>query len=313
MNTPTRQIEIANTQAITPEALVAVRLWKLDCLVSDPKGLQKKLEQSLLDGFDELHVVSDFDRTLTPNTINGQKASTSVGKIREWGYLTKEYPALAYALYDQYHPIETDSNIPVIQKKAAMQEWRERHFALLIEHGMNKPIIEDVLKKFPIILRSWASEFFRILHSNQVPLLLFSAGLGDMIRQTLTALHLLTDNVHLLSNFFVFDGDGRAVDYTKPVIHVFNKDEGQVLNSPYSPVVQQRKNVILLGDTLWDTAMLEWCTHQVVIKIGYCHEPSKSNLELYSREFDCVLLDDQGLEPVIQLLRAIGGSKSKLS
>ena len=48
-------------------------------------------------------------------------------------YLNETYTAEAKALAEQYKTIEKDPTIETAVKKPLMQEWWEKHYALLIE------------------------------------------------------------------------------------------------------------------------------------------------------------------------------------
>ena len=49
-----------------------------DIHISDPSALEEKINKIKGDGGKHFHVVSDFDRTLTPMFVDGEKAETGV-------------------------------------------------------------------------------------------------------------------------------------------------------------------------------------------------------------------------------------------
>src|SRR3989338_7709874 len=114
-------------------------------------GLEEKIKKIKDAGNKCLHVVSDFDRTLTPLFFKGKKIETGVGQIRAGGYLSPEYAKEAYALKDKYYPIEIDETIPIEEKNKKMQEWWKTHLKIMIKYGLNKNVIEDIIKKRKII------------------------------------------------------------------------------------------------------------------------------------------------------------------
>jgi hypothetical protein len=68
-----------------------------------------------------MHVVSDFDRTLTKVFVNGKKIPSLISVIRDGNYLSSDYAEKAHALFNKYHLIETDTKIPLGEKKKAKQ------------------------------------------------------------------------------------------------------------------------------------------------------------------------------------------------
>ena len=80
-------------------------------IISNEKELKEKIENIKKGGKEKLHVISDFDRTLTKCFVDGEKNPTMIAYIRNGNYLTPDYSQKAHALFDKYHPIEISSNI----------------------------------------------------------------------------------------------------------------------------------------------------------------------------------------------------------
>ena len=120
------------------------------------KNFEQKKKKIKDIGVNHLHVIADFDRTLTKAFVKGQKSSTVFAQLREGKYLTPEYSVRAYALFEKYYPIEISPEITNEMKKAKMYEWWKAHLNLFIESGMNKQIIEDVIKTNKIEFRDLA-------------------------------------------------------------------------------------------------------------------------------------------------------------
>ncbi|MFA4887236.1 MAG: hypothetical protein WC595_03415 [Candidatus Nanoarchaeia archaeon] len=264
--------------------------------------LQEKIKQIKEQGKEKLHVVSDFDRTLTKSEINGRKIPSAISLIREGGYLTPDYAPAAYALFDKYHPIEIDPTVPLEEKTQKMQEWWEAHEQLLVKSGMHKKVIEDVFKKYPKVFREGTLEFLDLLSTNNIPLLIFSSGVGNLIEGWLHNEGKLTPNVHILSNTFNFNEQGYATGYKDKVIHVFNKSETAIQDKNYLNLIKARSNVLLLGDSLGDLGMTAGLHHNTIIKVGFLNEGIEKNLELYKENFDVVITEDGSMDYVNQLL-----------
>jgi len=113
-------------------------------IIPNPEELEQKIKAFSEQGAEHLHVLSDFDRTLTKAFVRRQKSPTVFAQIRNGKYLTPEYPSQAHELFDKYHPIEIDTSIPQEEKNTKMHEWWRAHFDLLIKCGMNKDVIEDI-------------------------------------------------------------------------------------------------------------------------------------------------------------------------
>ncbi|MBN1275738.1 hypothetical protein JXA12_05625 [Candidatus Woesearchaeota archaeon] len=85
-------------------------------------------------------------------------------------------------MYDTYRPLEEDSSLSAQERMQKMQEWWSTHDELMIRSGMSKGVLKRILDDHQGILKEGADEFLRMLHDHGVPLLIFSSGLGDLIK-----------------------------------------------------------------------------------------------------------------------------------
>lgn len=273
--------------------------------IKNQEELNKKINQIKQDGLNSLHIVSDWDRTLTKSFYKNKRTQTTFGQLREGGYLGEDYVKQAFDLHAKYYPIEKSKEIPKQEKLKKMKEWWETHLQLLIDKGMDKSVINELIQKKSIIARRGISEFMNILHQHNIQLLIFSAGLGDIIQEFLKSEKILFPNMHIISNFYKFDSNGKAVGYKNDIIHVFNKDEAHIKNNPYYNQIKQRTNVILIGDSVEDCDMIKGLNHKTTIKIGFLSENIEENLDSFKKEYDIIILDDGPMDYINDLIKNI--------
>lgn len=270
--------------------------------IKNPEILKKKIEKIKQEGINKLHIVSDFDRTLTNPFLDRRKAPSSIALIREGGYLTPEYVPKAFALFDKYHPIEIDEKIPQEIKNQKMHEWWSKHIKLISESGMNKEVIKDIMKKYKNIFRKKALELLDLLHELNIPTLIFSSGVGDLIEGFLKQENKFYKNIFIISNFFDYDENGNVKGYKSDIVHTFNKSEVQLKNKPYLEKIKKRKNVILLGDSLGDLGMTQGISHETIIRI--CFLNNKNKLKIFKDKFD-VVISNGSTDYVISLIKKL--------
>lgn len=257
-------------------------------------------------GADKLHILSDFDRTLIKTFVDGENVPSLISVLYNQNYLTPEYGPKAQELHKKYHTIELDPKIPKEDKKKAMLEWWTLHFDLLIKSGLNKKDLEKVVDSEKIQFREGFNEFIDFLKDKNIPLLIMSSsGLGgDSIKMCFEREKKLYDNVHIISNAFEWDAEGRALSVKQSVIYGMNKDETMIQDYPeVFERIKNRKNVILLGDSLDDVGMVQGFDCENLIKIGFLNDKIDENLENYKKTFDVVILNDGSLEFVNNLLK----------
>jgi len=268
--------------------------------IQNPENLKSKLETFTKDNF---HVVSDFDKTLTKAFIQGKKVLSSYSLVREGNYLSPEYVSQAHALFDKYHPYEISTSLSLKEKKKYMDEWWKEHWELMWKSGMNQNVLEDIVKKGKLELREGANQFFKLL--SNVPILIFSAGFGNLVELFLKSQKLMTPNVHLVANFFAFGDDGNILDVPDHYIHVFNKNEYEIASTPYYQEISNKPNVVLLGDSLGDLGMTEGMQHHEIIRVGFLNDKEEELSGLYQEKFDVVVTEDGSLEEVNEILKRI--------
>jgi len=276
-----------------------------DIIISNKNSLEKIKKKILEEGKEKFHVIADFDRTLTKAFVEGQKTPTVIAQVRNGNYLTKDYAPKAHTLFDKYHPIEIDTNIDDKEKNEKMHEWWMKHFELLVECGFNKKVIKEIVAKGGIEFREGALKLIDILHEKNIPLVIMSAGPGDMIIEYLKKEGRLYDNVHVVANFYDFNEKGIAVKVREPIIHSVNKHETEVKGLPIYEDLVKRKNVLLLGDGLGDLGMIEGFPYENVIKIGFLNYNIEESLDKFKENFDVVITNDESMEYITKLLKEV--------
>ena len=267
-----------------------------------------KIIDNFIKGWKEnLHILADFDRTLTQAFSDGKYRASLVSVLYEEWYLSAEYQKTAQWFAAKYRPIELDNSISMEDKKEVMKEWRTKHKLLLIKEWITKQDIYEAMKSQNINLREWSKNFFDILNKNNIPLIILSAGwLGTLsIEKYLENQKSLNNNIHLIWNEFIRDWDN-AIDFKKPIIHTFNKDETIIQAFPeIYEQVKNKKNVILLWDSLSDVKMIDGFEYNNLLKIWFLNKDVDKNIDKYKEAYDVVITDDGSMEFVNELLEKI--------
>lgn len=273
-------------------------------IISNPQELEKVKKAISEAGAEKLHVLTDFDRTLTTAFVDGKSVPSILSILRDGNYLTSDYTKKANELYDKYHPIEIDQKIPFEERKKTMREWWTVHFDLLVRSGLDKKDIEKLVEVGKIKFRDGISEFIDFLKTHNIPLIIISSsGIGgDAIPMFLKKEGKLYENVYIVSNSYEWDKDGKAIGVKQPIIHGMNKDETLIQNFPFFNTIKDRKNVLLLGDSLDDIGMVKGFDCENLIKVGFLNERVQENLESYKNIYDAVILNDSSMDYVNNLL-----------
>jgi 5'-nucleotidase len=271
--------------------------------ISNPEKFQKILLNFKKWWLGKIHIVSDFDRTLTYSKVDWREIPSLISILRIKKILWEEYSKKAYNLFNYYYPIEMTPNISLEIKKKEMLAWSTKHLNLLISSWLHRTDIKKAVNSGIVKLRNWVQEFLQFLNDKGIPLVIISANAlwWDSIKMYLEWQCLYFQNIFIESNNLVWDENGRAVSYWKWIIHTFNKSE-KVLSWEILEKVKHRKNVILLWDSIWDIGMVASFGYENLLKIWFLNKNVNENLEEYKKHFDMIMLNDGDFSAVNEIL-----------
>lgn len=276
-------------------------------IFSDPSSFDLKKEALIRGGASRLHLVADFDKTLTKGIWKGEKRFSLIELIRKYHYLPEGYVTEAYGLSDTYRPWENDPSLSLDERKNRMVEWWSTHVKVMSKYGLSREIVEKIIHEQEMGPREGLGTFLDILSAKNIPLLILSAAVTDLIEGFLRKEKMLHSNMHVISNAFSYDSFGKVTGYRENIIHSLNKSEVAVKDTPYYSQIVSRPNVILLGDGLGDAEMVDGLTHECVLKIGFLNENVEKNLDAFKQAFDVIILNDGKMDFVNDFLKEILG------
>lgn len=262
-------------------------------------SFEQKYADLVKGGADNLHIVTDFDRTLTKS---GEGAKTSFHALYESPLVSQKYKQEYRVLFNKYAKIETNMALSEKKRSKEMDDWWRAHQLLLVQENLVKKDFENFFNKNHIhILRDGVESFFKHAENCDVPTLIFSAGIGDVIQQILDAKN-ITGTISVVSNFLVWDIDGVAIGYRPPLITPLKK-KGAYVSEFHKKIVAERKGVLLIGDSLSDVSMADSLLSETILRIGFVDDAK--NMEAYCEVYDVVISGDADFSEVNRLFLGI--------
>lgn len=240
-----------------------------------------------------VYVVIDFDKTITAKESDD---SWNVSGSLLGEYFEKEINTL----YEKYRPIELDYQIPEEEKEKAMKEWYEKCMNLYYKYHLTKELLVESVQKSNLIYRKGAKEFLQKAHQENVPIIILSAGIGNVIEQFLKETDCYFDNFFIISNFMEFDEKGKVkkFDNTK-MIHTLNKTMKGKLSDNFTEEIKDKTYKILIGDLKEDEKMIEQEEWDTTLKIGILEYKVEERLQDYQENFDMVLTGEDATFEVL--------------
>jgi len=277
-------------------------------IISNPENVEEIKKKIISEGKEKFHVLADFDGTLTyDHNEKGKLYPSLISVLRDGDYISKDYAEKAHELANKYRPKEKDESLPLAERKQAMTNWWNEHFDLLIKSGLNEKHLEDIANSGIIKLRKGSRELIDYLHEEKIPLVIISSsGIGEAIKIYLEKEKLMHDNIYLITNLFKWNERGNATKIIKPVIHSMNKDETVVKNFPkIYEKIKDRKNVLMLGNSLGDLEMITGFDYENLLKMGFLNEDVEKRIENYKQKWDVVITNDSNADFVFDLIKEI--------
>ena len=273
-------------------------------LVYDTQKLEDKIQKMAEGGANKLHILADFDRTLSGfSYVGDQMVGSIIGLLRAGSYLTPEYSAQSYTLFEKYHPMEYNQSIPRTERIVLMEEWWRKHSELLIRSKLNKRDMDNAMIAGHLKLRDGVIEAFQLLHKYNVPVIIMSGGPAYMIQKQLELSGIMTNNVHIVANYYEYDSDGYMINYKQPVVHSQNKYEIILHEFPFFEKLKERTNVILLGDQIDDLGMIEGFDYENLLTIVFANK--KENEKIFAQKFDVVIGEEGNFDFINDTLKQI--------
>jgi HAD superfamily hydrolase (TIGR01544 family) len=214
-------------------------------------------------------------------------------------------------MYARFHPIEVDEKRSVAERREAMETWWEQAHELLLRQRVTRETFRELVKSEGknVYFRDRTHELFGELKRRGVPLLIFSAGLGDLIDAVVEREQGWGAHAHVVSNHLSFapEGEGVAIGFRHGNITTFSKNEAVLtqLHPVWESEVRNRRFAVVLGDSIGDAHMAEGVPHECVLTIGFLNRGQEESLAEYTAAFDVVLREDNTMDYLIELLAQI--------
>lgn len=238
----------------------------------------------IIDQKDNCCFFLDYDKTITTSDSEDSWAASANREA-----MGNKIADTLDKLYEKYAPIEVDYSLDTKQKEKYMVEWYSKCLDSYYNNGLTKKQLEESILKSNIIFRKGVKDFFVRLEKENIPVIILSAGIGNVIQKALEMNGCYYSNIKLISNFLKFDSDGHMVKYKHTMIHTFNKNIDLLKTKEIDKTLSTKNYRIVIGDLIEDINMVGKWNDSNLIKIGFLNDNIDKNLEYYNKSFDIVL------------------------
>ncbi len=236
---------------------------------------------------DNICVFMDYDKTITSSDSEDSWATSANKKA-----MGMEIANDLNKLYEKYGPIELDYTIDMKEKEKYMLEWYTKSMNLYYTYHLTSEKLKKCVSNSYLKLREGAKDFLSKLYENQIPVIIFSAGIGNVIEQFLKENNCYYSNIIIIGNFIKFDENGDMIKFSDNIIHTLNKNIDKLENLKVKERIKEKDYRIVIGDLVEDIHMMGEYPENKSLKIGFLNKNVTENLEVYKKNFDIVLTED---------------------
>lgn len=236
---------------------------------------------------ENLYVLSDFDRTLT------RGGSISAWRILyETNLLGENFPIMYDTIHDR---TDTDKRFSDDKNSKLYEERFRDYMKLLKESNFSKEIAKQSVLKTSLQLRDGAKEFLKEMFELNVPVIIISCSIKNIIEEYLKAQNCYYDNIHIYANEYNNELDKCIYDVTP-----YNKSKIK-FSEEVNELIKDRKYSLLFGDITDDVRMAQDLEN--TISIGFLDKKIDENLEKYNKIFDIVSSHQGSFEEIRKYIK----------
>jgi len=245
---------------------------------------------------DNLLVVTDFDATLT------------MGKSVQCHDLVGFCPLLAEGFRNEFAPLlDWQSNTAIDGV-----EWWDKAHELMVKYGQPpRHLIPRMVRESDMVARPGALKLLERFAALDVPVLIVSAGVSDVIEEFLRQHSAWTENVTICSNRLNYAADSAPQSVSPdPPITSFTKATAYRASSAFFKQHADRSSILMMGDSCSDIDPGQNIPSRHLISVGFLNDKPMMEAAKYAQTFDALVLGSEGsLGGVDELLDDIEGGE----
>ena len=146
--------------------------------------------------------------------------------------------------------------------------------------------------------RKGVKKFLKYTNKENIPVIIVSAGISDIIKNYLKANNLLFNNIYVISNEFKYKNK-KIIGFKNKHIHSLNKDKIKIPIS-IKKTISKKEKIILLGDNVEDTLIAPKGREEDIIKIGFLD--SIQNLNTFKKYYD-IIYKNETFKDILKLIK----------
>ncbi len=242
---------------------------------------------------DSVYFLINFD-----NVISDNSSSNTWNTITNNMRLKKKYIKKVEDLEFKCRSIELNNNLDFCDKCDFTRDiWKENISLLKDLNVDSKKIKKFISNKNNLRIRDGVKEFFKITNEKNIPVIIISDGISEVIECLLNFNNCYYSNISILSNNLLDEN-------TNSIIHPLNRNELS-LPEEIKSKIKDRDVSILLASSINDINMLSKTKLKNSIKIAFLEKNINENFDIFLNYFNIIYTHNTSFNLLMNTLKKI--------
>ena len=243
---------------------------------------------------DSIYFLINFDNVLTDsNSCDTWSVITKNIKLK------KRFEKKLMDINNKFVLAELDNSTELEDRNESLKhQWRQKIYLFRELELNDKKIMKFMSKQDSLRIRDGAKEFLKFTYENDIPVIIFSDGITEVILDFLDYNKCNYDNIHVVSNKLFYDSQSMQND----VVCSINKNELLICDNIKNDI-EDRKFSILLASTINDINILSKEKLNDSIKIAFLDKFINENFDTFLNYFNIICTHNASLDIILKQLK----------
>jgi len=191
-----------------------------------------------------------------------------------------------------------DNNMVHEDKCNILQDIWLEHINLIKELGLtDKKLLKIIADPENFKIRNGVRDMFEYANNHNIPIVIISDGLYEVIECFLEYYKCNYDNIHIIANKFKLDSN-------QQIIHTLNKNE-TCLPDKVMDKIKDKKTAVLLASSIYDINLLSKDSLKGSIKVAFLDKFINENFDIYLNYFNIICTHNTSFDVLLSSHRKV--------
>lgn len=225
-----------------------------------------------------------------------------MGVIRRSNRVSKKIYVKLHLNYTRYYDCLFENKISDHERFIMAEKWWTKDMNLIAKELKLETLLQ-IIQDDELVMRENFLKFLELITSKNIPVIIFSAGIGNFIETYLKFKNIDTENIYVVSNFIDFN----SRKFRPPLIHSLNKHQIDITALDFWPKIALKTDVLVIGDYIDDHMMADSIGEERnIYKIGFLNKADcPVYRQKYLQAFDIIFPSNAGFDVPLEIIKEL--------